>query len=175
MSKNNLPVIGKSDMIEAAKTDGYWTKTDRWDYLQVACRMIQNIPHAVCVLEIGPGTLPVVKNSDTMDIQQWGKKPPKFLHDATVIPWPFKDKSYDIAVALQVWEHLGNKQTIAFNELRRVARFAVLSVPNNWPGKGSHSGITLNTVRKWIGKTRILEHIVVGKKFPRLVMLFDLS
>ena len=35
-------------------------------------------------------------------------------------------------IALQVWEHLGNKQSRAFREVMRISRSAVLSFPYDW-------------------------------------------
>lgn len=51
------------------------------------------------------------------------------------------NKQYDLLIALQVWEHLDNKQTRAFRELKRVAKRAILSFPYEWTGgeqKPSH-------------------------------------
>jgi hypothetical protein len=53
-------------------------------------------------------------------------------HNATEKPWPIRDKSYDVFIALQVWEHLDNKQSRAFREVMRIARSAILSFPYNW-------------------------------------------
>ena len=56
----------------------------------------------------------------------------EIIHDATVAPWPVADKAYDLFVALQVFEHLGDKQPQTFAEVRRVAKHAILSLPIDW-------------------------------------------
>lgn len=55
-----------------------------------------------------------------------------YQHNATEKPWPIADKSYDLFIALQVWEHLDNKQSFAFREVMRVSRAAILSFPYLW-------------------------------------------
>jgi hypothetical protein len=40
-----------------------------------------------------------------------------FTFDATTKPWPINDKQYDLFIALQVWEHLDNKQSRALEKL----------------------------------------------------------
>ena len=51
------------------------------------------------------------------------------VHDATRIPWPIGADRYDLFVALQVFEHLGSAQPAVFDEVRRVARHAIISLP----------------------------------------------
>jgi SAM-dependent methyltransferase len=51
------------------------------------------------------------------------------IHDVTRKPWPFKDCEYDLVVALNVFEHLDNKQSRAFREVMRITRHAILTVP----------------------------------------------
>ena len=47
-------------------------------------------------------------------------------------PWPINDKQYDLFIALQVWEHLGNKQSRAFREAIRISKAVILSFPYKW-------------------------------------------
>jgi hypothetical protein len=66
----------------------------------------------------------------------WGR-PQKYVtkeyeHNATVVPWPIKDKEYDLFIALQVWEHLEGKQKDAFKEVMRTSKMAILSFPYMW-------------------------------------------
>lgn len=109
----------------------------RWAYFQEVIKMVNDInPNSV--LELGPALFTVVKNSDIMrkpEIDVWGI-PPKiqateYLHDATKTPWPI-DQKYDLFIALQVFEHLVESQIQAFQEVKRIAKYAILSLPYKW-------------------------------------------
>ena len=159
----------------------------RWEYFSLVLEIIEQI-QPERVLEIGPGWLPVVKDADLMlapDEDQFGR--PDFsggkliFHDATVKPWPFKDNAYDLVVALNVFEHLDNKQSRAFRQTMRVARAAILSVPHGWTGGKArwmhriHRDIDRELVADWtlgVEPCRVVEIPRVGKEFaqgPRLV------
>ena len=110
----------------------------RWEYYNVVIDMIQrNNPSSV--LELGPGQHTLVQGCDIMvkpEIDVWGSPINPvgrvYLHDATEKPWPIADKSYDLFIGLQVWEHLSNKQPRAFREVMRIAKAAILSFPYQW-------------------------------------------
>ena len=112
--------------------------TGRWAYICEVIKIIEEIKPEK-VLEIGPSLHPVVKESDIMVIpgdDKWGEpenwKGFKYYHDAIVKPWPVMDKEYDLFLGLQVWEHLDNKQSLAFKEAMRVSKHIILSFPYNW-------------------------------------------
>jgi SAM-dependent methyltransferase len=112
----------------------------RWEYFKEVIALIQPLSLST-ILEIGPGYLPLVKNADLLLHPQddhFGKPgdcPGKIIiHDVTVKPWPIDDRAYDLVIALQVWEHLDNKQPRAFRELKRITKRAILSVPYQWVG-----------------------------------------
>lgn len=119
----------------------------RWEYFTEALKIIQS-ERVNTVLELGPGFLPIVKNSDIMinpENDQFGQPTETngkiIIHDATIKPWPINDKAYDLFLALQVWEHLDNKQSRAFREVMRISNKAILSFPYRWEGgeeKSSH-------------------------------------
>ena len=159
----------------------------RWEYFSVVLEIIREIqPRSV--LEMGPGWLPVVKDADLMlapDEDQFGRpghmQGKVIVHDATVKPWPIGDKAYDLVVALNVFEHLDNKQSRAFREAMRIARAAILTVPHGWTGGEAkwmhriHRDIDKDLVRDWtlgVEPERVVEIPRVGEKFaqgPRLV------
>ena len=122
---------------------------NRWRYFEKVIDII-NQEKPKSVLELGPRTLPLVHGSDTMDKKQFGIHL-TYLHDATEIPWPIKDSSYDIFIALQVWEHLKGKQQQAFEEVIRIARKAIISFPYKWffTIRGSHWNIDERKIGKW--------------------------
>lgn len=113
------------------------------------------------VLEIGAGDFLLSRRSVPMDVSprsyaQDGKAVHGVAWDATDTPWPFHGGSFDVAIALQVWEHLSPKQSLAFTELCRVASFAVLSFPLEWhcPHDVVHHGITRRDIDRWMMLTQ---------------------
>jgi len=121
--------------------------TGRWEYYKEVINIISQLK-IESVLELGPGFLPIAKSSDLMlspDDDHFGKpnnvNGKVIIHDATIKPWPILEKKYDLLIALQVWEHLDNKQTRAFREVKRTSKNAILSFPYAWTGgeqKPSH-------------------------------------
>jgi hypothetical protein len=110
----------------------------RGEYMGAACRIASDVirrRHLRTALELGPHLRSVIVGADTMELKAnpallaEGRQ---FLHDASSTPWPFEDKAYDLFVALQVFEHLGPRQSEAFREVRRVARNAIISLPIDW-------------------------------------------
>lgn len=133
----------------------------RWVYLQEVIKMINEIkPDSV--LELGPALFTVVKNADIMrkpETDDWGIpseiRSREYLHDATKTPWPVDDKKYDLFIALQVFEHLVDSQIQAFQEVKRIARYAILSLPYKWncptdnANYPEHHMIDENTILGW--------------------------
>jgi hypothetical protein len=131
-------------------------------------------------LELGPWGRPLIVGADAMDrierpdLQKEGLL---VVQDATVAPWPIADKAYDLFVGLQVFEHLKGKQAIAFAEVARVARHAIISLPIDWvleDTTNSHHGLTEERARSWflpIEPTRVL----LGNPGPkkRLIFVFE--
>jgi hypothetical protein len=106
----------------------------RWLYFQEVIKMVEEI-NPSSVLELGPALFTLVKDSDVMrkpEIDLWGvpsnMQTTEYLHDATKAPWPVC-KKYDLFIALQVFEHLVDSQIQAFQEVKRIARYAILSLP----------------------------------------------
>jgi hypothetical protein len=139
-------------------------------------------------LELGPGKLTMIKNSDVMvspEDDYWGRPENQsgkiIKHNATEKPWPVKDKAYDLFVALQVWEHLDNKQSRAFREVMRISRMAVLSFPHNWncpkdnPNYPAHHMIDKELIGDWtlrVKPERVIEIPRTSEKAsrgPRLI------
>lgn len=116
---------------------GHWTQemmAARWDYHRQAAELVQELNPAAPsrVLEIGTMGVQVVRGSDTLDYgERWDfpGKEPTFLHDARTTPWPMNDKSYDIVLALRVFQHLVPVQRECLVECLRVGRHVILVVP----------------------------------------------
>lgn len=123
--------------------------TGRWEYLFLIQGLVDFV-NPLTVLELGPAFYPLIRESDTMDIRARGSFTPTFLWDATKVPWPIKDKRYDLFLASQVWEHLDNKQSLAFLEAKRIARNIILSFPYKWQVEDSiHRNIDEKKIVEW--------------------------
>jgi hypothetical protein len=161
--------------------------TGRWEYFKEVIKIIQN-ENVGSVLELGPGLLPIVKNSDViMNPQEDSFGRPQdicgkvFSFDATIKPWPIMEKQYDLFIALQVWEHLDNKQSRAFREVMRISKMAILSFPYHWDGgeeklsHRAHRDIDRELIEDWtlnVKPEKIIEIPRTGSEFskgPRII------
>ncbi len=148
-----LRPISYQDFVEVEKKDPYYK--GRWSYFSLVIDLIEKAKPA-SVLELGPFRLPLVKGADTMDVVKVLDRL-TYFHDATKIPWPIQDGKYDLFIACEVWEHLGNRQKEAFREVRRIARRALFSFPYKWkypPGSKdeealSHADIDEGRIAAW--------------------------
>ena len=131
-------------------------------------------------LELGPHLRPLIVGADVMDVvhnDDLDAEGVRVLHDATQIPWPFADKTYDLFVGLQVFEHLGQHQADAFREVRRVARHAILSLPIDWEmadPANCHHGLTHERVLEWFAPV-VPTRVAIGNPGhrKRLIYVFE--
>lgn len=171
--EGGLRPITYSEYCRAREQDRYLKS--RWSYYREALAMAERLaPRSV--LEIGCRYMPLYPGGDRLDYMDEFR--PTILHDATVVPWPIHDQSYDLVIALQVWEHLGNRQREAFSELPRIARYAILSLPYKWRRRSnpSHSNIDDSVVSRWSGGLLPLETVQLPlvARHKRKIYLFDL-
>jgi len=133
----------------------------RWEYFKHVIDFVNYI-NPKSVLELGPGQHTIVKNCDVMvkpEDDAWGRPLNEIgnmiLRNATEKPWPINDKEYDLFIALQVWEHLDNKQSRAFREVMRISKSAALSFPFMWdcpkdnPNYPEHQLIDEELINDW--------------------------
>jgi hypothetical protein len=141
-----LKTMTKEDFDLLAKGSDRKYYNGRWNYYKAVIDLVKEL-NPMSVLEIGPSRKTIVNQSDIMinPIEdKYGRPESKVgttvLFNATEKPWPIDDKKYDLVIALQVWEHLTNKQTRAFREVMRVSKMAILSFPYLWdcPFKENH-------------------------------------
>jgi hypothetical protein len=164
------------ELLVSGEFKGYYL--GRWEYFKKVIEIIEQLS-VEKVLEIGPGHLPIVKNADILLNPQddhFGKPDHMdgqvIMHDVTVKPWPLKDKQYDLVVALQVWEHLDNKQTRAFREVMRVSKRAILSFPYQWDGGSEkymhrlHRDIDIELIQDWTLNIKPAEKIEIPRTGP---------
>ena len=122
----------------------------RWEYIGFVSGLIAGLNPAT-ILELGPAYAPIEDWADTMDLRAKGDFKVTYLTDATHTPWPIPTKRYDLFVGLQVFEHLAGCQADVFEEVRRVSRQAILSVPYRWqcPQDPIHHGVDDAVIRRW--------------------------
>jgi hypothetical protein len=167
-----MRLITRADFEVMERQDPYFR--GRWAYYSEIIEIVEafdRLPESC--LEIGAYRLPVSPDSDTLDITRWLPNL-TYHHDAGKTPWPI-DRGYDLAIALQVWEHLGGSQEEAFGELRRVASRAIMSFPLEWnkPDDRVHHGITEGTISRWVHGLTPTYRRVSGKQRHRLIYVLD--
>jgi hypothetical protein len=72
--------------------------------------------------------------------------------DLKETPYKFKNKQYDICVAMQVLEHLSPNQFSIFQEMKRIAKYVIITLPYKWNYAHidiNHHMIDENTINKW--------------------------
>jgi len=147
----------------------YWGNSGRWAYHNLVSEWAREASPS-SVLELGCFGMQVCSGSDTMDLI--GE--PTISYDARKVPWPLEDKSYDIFIALQVWEHLDDAKAEAFREVMRISRRAILSFPYMWRnGNVYHKGITRKMIDAWTLDVRPERVEMVGSEYKRIVMMWD--
>lgn len=156
---------------------------NRWGYMSAALgeagRLIKD-RDLTSALELGAPVRPILVGAHVMDNTmrpEYDTTVPATTHDATAVPWPFADKAFDLFIALQVFEHLKDRQPEAFREVRRIARHAILSLPIDWvmdDPRNCHHMISEDRVLSWfdpVVPTRVIENITGRRK--RQIYVFE--
>lgn len=174
------PITG-AEFAELTRTYPYYER--RWKYTSIALAQAAGLirdRQLATALELGVHIQPVIVGADALDITarpELRDDVHMTVHDATIRPWPFDDKQYDLFMGLQVFEHLKDQQPQAFLEVRRIARHAIISLPIDWVKKdpnNCHHQISEERVLSWfapIVPTRVVEGS--GGRFRRLVFVFE--
>lgn len=144
----------------------YWKEgcDYRWEYMSAVIDELR-YHGPVNLLEMGTYYIPLSRSSYLLEIDE------KFLvneagvvHDLNSIPYPFGDKYFDCAVALQVWEHLKDRKA-SFDELRRVSKMAILSFPWMWNhGDRNHRGIDTQKIYNWTGGVKPIKIMLIKNR-----------
>ena len=155
----------------------------RWGYMSAALKQATKLieGHGLqTALELGAPVRPIIVGADVMDKKARPELDPSVsirVFDATQSPWPVDDKAYDLFMALQVFEHLTDRQREAFLEVRRIARHAIISLPIDWEmpdPRNCHHQISNERVLSWfapIVPTRIVQG--TGGHRRRLIYVFE--
>lgn len=111
---------------------------NRFVYIKEVIDQIKVMDNINRTLELGPYKSPLIVDGDIMDVTgsyltdmpiRIGKF---YKHDCEITPYPIKDKQYDLVIACQVLEHLGRNQKDVFNELSRICKIAIITLPYKW-------------------------------------------
>ena len=167
---SKMRLMTYSEFEELRKQDPYYKKS-RWEYLKEVIDIITKESFN-SVLELGAYKQPVVHGSDIMDVNS---ELPNltYIHNATKIPWPVENSKYDLFIALQVWEHLKDKQKEAFKEVIRISKMAILSFPLNWDCPGNcHHNITEEKISEWTLHVNPVKKIKVGERTSERIICF---
>ena len=183
MDLSQYPVrpIGRADF--DAMVDEFPYYRNRWGYMSTAlleaARLIES-DDIRTALELGAPVRPILVGAHVMDKTkrpEYDTSIPAVTHDATVVPWPVADKRFDLFLALQVFEHLKDRQRDAFLEVRRIARHAILSLPIDWvmdDPRNCHHMISEERALSWFAPvvpTRRVEHRTGRRK--RVIYVFE--
>ncbi len=183
-----MRTITKDEFDSQAAKEPYYRH--RWQYYKEVIDIVNEI-NPKTVLELGPHTLPIMVGGDVMDIAPKCGGETTYEHDATQIPWPINDDSYDLFIALQVWEHLDTdpndyldpekqKQREAFGEVQRIAKKAIISFPFmwHWPNNHHHQ-IDHDIIARWTCDVKPVKTIMTGdkdaKQGARIIYYFDFA
>ena len=146
----------------------YWKSFDiRWKYMSFVIDTIKELGIIENILEIGTNGLPLVKTSAQLELFEKNfTNEKRIIHDLNTFPFPFKDKQFQLSVALQVWEHLED-QIKSFQELKRISKNIILSFPYKWTNKQDkkHYNIDENIISNWtLNQPYSFRHIVTSEK-----------
>jgi hypothetical protein len=124
------------NMVDKLKEENakHWrSKVERWEYHKKFVELLRKL-NTTSVLEAGTMGISILNTSDTIDydMPQSGWKlsyKPTFHHNLKTLPWPIKDKQYDVFIALRVFHHFHGNQEIYFNEMKRISNHIILAFP----------------------------------------------
>lgn len=141
-TKSPIEYLSYSEYSELIKKleGGHWTQdtvSERWDYFARVVNLIKalDLTDPSRIIEMGTMGISCVKNGHTIDYDKWWDFPgkaPTYLHDAREFPWPINDKSYDLFIALRVFQHLAPVQKESINEAFRIAKKVIIVVPDTY-------------------------------------------
>lgn len=175
--------ITKKDMDELIKIDKYFI--NRWSYFKEVIDLIKEMDDVSTVLELGPQKAPLVENEDVMDITDIHKpyypiNINNFIKwNCSKVPYPVKDKQYDLVIALQSLEHFGmfKEQQLIFKELQRISKKAIISLPYMWhaPLSRDHHMIDKKVIDTWTGNLKPVYETIKyeDENYKRIIRIYN--
>lgn len=174
----NTRLVTQDIFNEMKKKDEYYE--NRWEYVEDIRIELLKLTDCFKILEMGPYTLPLVKGEDVIDINdnymnEYPYEINKFIHhNCSVVPYPIKDKEYDLVIACQVLEHLGiyGEQRRVFDELERISKKAIISLPYKWfiPNSRDHHMIDKKVIEHWANGREPTYEKIAG---TRIIQIYE--
>lgn len=154
------------DFLDSVVLDRKYMHPIRWiQYDNVIKLVLEMDSPPKSIIEVGSHVFPLFKDSFRVE-KDVGKIKPHLVWDITNTPLPIEDKAFDLFISLQVWEHLEGKQQVAFKEVMRISRSAILGFPLHWknvPKEDCHYNITEEIISEW----------TLGHKYEKKVITED--
>jgi hypothetical protein len=139
--KNNNTFLSKeqyfnsvNELSKERENAKHWrSKNERWEYHEKTVDLLKVLKND-SVLEAGTMGVNIVSTSDTIDYDMprsgWKLSyKPTYHHNLKVLPWPVKDKQYDVFIALRVFHHFHGDHSIYFEEMKRISNHIILAFP----------------------------------------------
>lgn len=165
-----MKFVTKEDYDKKCNEDKYYLK--RWNYYKQVIELAKNL-NPSSVLELGCSSFPLCKKSVRIDIEY--NKYINYVFDCTITPWQFNEK-FDLLICLQTFEHLEPRQKNVFNQIKKIANKAIISVPYKWHKPNDcHHNIDENTLFEWFKEKPVLEKIAIDSSVKRLICLYDFT
>jgi hypothetical protein len=146
----------------------------RWPYHEIVMARLRRLDTRRGV-ELGPYLYPCLTDSVVVDRRDTSAQLPTHKHvrhDLDRMPWPFADGEFTVGVMLQVLEHL-ERPHLALQELLRVAKSVVVSVPLEWGGNDNRHDLHWPVISEWV-KFNPPAEMVIAPPFlrARVVMVW---
>lgn len=134
----NLKKINPEHWGHIEKRPGQPVATERWSYHEKSIELLKSM-NPSSILEAGSMDITLANESDTIDLDMpelgWRLTyNPTYYHDLTFLPWPIKDKQYDVFVALRVFHHMENEENF-LKEMERISNHIILAFPESTAAK----------------------------------------
>ena len=160
--------------------DEYWNRSypARWEYIEPVISELKTISPKTAI-ELGSYKISLMDFSDNMGLDQNffdqdNINNENYIFDARKTPWPIEDKKYDVFIALQVLEHLNPNQSQVFDEIKRISKSCILTLPYLWnsPKDITHHNVTDEVINGWTNQHVPYKRTIIGSNKNRLrVML----
>jgi len=159
--------------------DAYYNERKDYHYY----KKVQSILNSVqfnSIIDVGSRKSPIMQNLDSniykvmLDLIPIPPQPGMNMITADFYEWE-PDRKYDVALCLQVLEHLDKPKEFA-QKLFQVAPIVIISVPYKW-AKGAckyhvQDPINEEKILSWTGRQPDEKHIVTDRKKRRIICLY---
>jgi len=161
--------------------DKYYNERKDSNYYKKVIEIINSFSEISSVIDIGARRSPVLEDIDksiykcSLDIQPI-KEYSKEINMITVdfLKWD-PDRKYDIALCLQVLEHLDNPKKFA-QKLFSVGKIVIISVPYKWPKNFCkyhvQDPVDETLIKEWVERDPNMSYIITDKSVKRIICVY---